>query len=233
MNRADLQMYLWFYEWNLFEAVVQGEHTPGNWPPHKTIGADGKHATVTHPGMALQVAARDDGAQLGLSVRNESDHDWPEVAAIIPCFNPGAPEIESAPPTQAFYDEEHQRTWFASRAGLELLTNRAIHFNHALRPAIDDRSQDERFVFSDKWPTSPVDAAAGLLLRESSDGRWVAGIAWDDFVSAQGHNPWRCMHLSIRLGPLRRGETKELRGRLYLMESTKEACYKAFKQEFA
>jgi hypothetical protein len=226
-------MYLWFYEWNLFDAVVQGEHTRGYWTPQKTLGPDFDYGKLAHPGLELQATARDDGADMQLNVVNESDHDWPDAAAIIPCFNPGAPENELVPPTEAFCDEAHDRTWFASQYGLELLTDRAIHFNAALRPAVDARSREGQFVFSQKWPTSPSDAAAGFIIRESSDRRWVAGLAWEDFLSAQGHNPWRCMHLSIRVGPLARGQARQLRGRLYLMQSSRQACYELFKREFS
>jgi hypothetical protein len=188
---------------------------------------------LSHAGLALQVVTGETGARFSLAVRNESDHDWPGVAAIVPCFNPGASESGLAPPTQAFHDEGHERTWFASALGLQLLTSRAIHFNAALRPAVEARSRNGHFVFSEKWPTSPIDATAGIIVRESSDGRWVTGIAWEDFLSAQGHNPWHCMHLGIRVGPLASGEARELRGRLYLMPGTKETCYEAFRQEFA
>ncbi len=62
---------------------------------------------------------------------------------------------------------------------------------------------------------------------------WVAGIARERFVSAQGHNPWRCMHLSIRVGPLKRGESRNVRGRVLLFPGTKEMCMERFKAEFS
>ena len=36
-----------------------------------------------------------------------------------------------------------------------------------------------------RWPTAEPNARAGLLIRESNDGRWVTGIAWEDYVSVQ------------------------------------------------
>jgi hypothetical protein len=233
MDRPDLRMYLWFYEWNLFDAVIRGEHTPGSHIPQKIVGPESDHGTLLHGGLELKVETGEAGARFSLAVRNESDHDWPDVATIIPCFNPGSQESGLAPPTHAFFDEGHERTWFASAQGLQLLTGRAVHFNAALHPAVEARSRNGRFAFSEKWPTSPIDATAGLIVRESSDGRWVTGIAWEDFLSVQGHNPWRCMHLGIRVGPLASGEARDIRGRLYLMPGTKEPCYETFRQEFA
>lgn len=94
-----------------------------------------------------------------------------------------------------------------------------------------ERNNDQ-FVFSSKWPTSDVDAHGGLLLRESDDETWVMGIAWESFISAQGHNPWSCMHLSIAVGPLAPGETKTVRGKMYLFKGTKEDCLERFNRDF-
>ena len=92
---------------------------------------------------------------------------------------------------------------------------------------------DGRFVFSEKWPTSDRDAYAGLMARESNDKQWVMGIAWESYISAQGHNPWECMHLSIRVGPLKQGQTKTIRGKIYLFKGSKEDCLRRFKKDFS
>ena len=104
------------------------------------------------------------------------------------------------------------------------------------RPAVekwDKERGDGKFVFSEKWPTSSRDARAGLLVRESEDRKWTMGIAWESFISAQGHNPWRCTHLSIRVGPLKKGEKKTIRGRIYLLNGSKEDCLKHFEKDFS
>ena len=78
------------------------------------------------------------------------------------------------------------------------------------------------------WQVSEV--AAMEFFR--SQGNWVAGIAWADFLSAQGHNPWYCMHLSVCVGPLKRGESKTVKGRIYLFEGDGEACLEKYKRDF-
>ena len=108
---------------------------------------------------------------------------------------------------------------------------REIHFNHQCHEdlaAWDRERADGQFVFADKWPPSPRDAHKGLMVRESSHGRYAMGVAWDSFLSAQGHNPWNCMHLSIKVGPLPQGQTKSIGGRIYLLEGRKEDCLQAF-----
>jgi len=41
------------------------------------------------------------------------------------------------------------------------------------------------------------------------------------------------MHLSVKVGPLKRGETSEIRGKMYLFQGSKEDCLKRFQNDFA
>jgi hypothetical protein len=175
---------------------------------------------------------------MSLQITNTTDYYWSEIAAIIPCFNPGGPfgEVKLNP---IFLDKKYENTYFIGHEGIELIKGeypREIHFAHECYPQVmmwEKEQMDGNFVFSDKWPTSPRDAYAGLIIRESDNHKWVMGIAWESFLSAQGHNPWRCMHLSVRVGPLRKGETKTIRGKMYLFKGSKEDCYRLFKADFS
>jgi hypothetical protein len=229
-NRKELRMYLWFYEWNLFEAFRHGQHTAGNHFPTKELSKDGRNGVLKHPGLHLEVTAQNDGADLALTVTNDTAHDWPLIAAIIPCFNPGDGQV--VPRTETFVDDAHERTWFLGDDGLVRLVKRDIHFNSKFRDEIDAETNNGEYVFSHKWPTSPMDAQHGLLLRESVDKKWTAGIAWQDFISIQGHNPWKCMHQSIRVGPLKPAETKKIKGRIYLFKGTKDECLQKYREDF-
>jgi len=231
----EMRMYLWFYEWHLFDAVDPGQHTPGPHEPNIEVSSDGSKATLTHPGRVIDVTAREDGADLTFTVTNESDRAWPDIAGLIPCFNPGgSSDTEIVQPNPRMFDDAHERTWFVGAGGLENLVRRDIHFNSDLRETIDAEANDgNEFAFTRKWPTSHHNAEAGLILRESTDLEWVAGIAWDRFVSAQGHNPWRCMHLATKIGPLAPGESTTLKGRIYLFGGTAAAAYRRFREEFS
>jgi hypothetical protein len=191
-------------------------------------------ATIDAEGLQLTVRAVRDGAELTLEVTNRSAYAWPEIAGIIPCFNPGAPLRNAAQfpraPLNAQFDNTN--TWYVGESGLEKLIGRDIHFNAGLRGKVDAQAEDGRFVFSEKWPTSPDDAHWGLLVRESTDGEWVTGIAWDRFLSAQGHNPWSCMHLCVNVGPLAPGESQTIHGRIYLFPGTRDECHDRFRQDF-
>ena len=229
--------YFWFYEWHLFDAVAKGEHTQGTheWP--WTVNAKGTLAQMDSPCLKMNVKAAENGAELTLDVTNTTDYDWPEIAALIPCFNPGNP-VKPQEQNPIFLDEGHEHTFFLGAEGLDLIKGRyprEIHFNRQYRRAImawDKERKNGKFVFDKKWPTSGRDAHAGLLVRESQDKKWTMAIAWDAFLSAQGHNPWSCMHLSIRVGPLGKGQSKTISGRIYLIKGSKEDCLKLFKKDF-
>jgi hypothetical protein len=229
--------YFWFYEWHLFDAVAKGEHTHGTHQWKWNVNAKGTQARMNSEWLKMKVRAVEDGAVMTLEITNTSDHDWPEIAAIIPCFNPGNP-TKKAEQNQIFLDEKHEHTYFLGANGLDLIRGkypREIHFNRKYRPAImawEKERKNGKFVFSEKWPTSDRDAYAGLLVRESEDKKWTMGIVWESYISAQGHNPWRCMHLSIRVGPLKKGRTKTIGGKIYLLRGSKEDCLEHWIKDF-
>ncbi len=220
-----MRVYLWFYEWNMFEAREPGQHTGGSyeWPKH--VSDDGMVATVGPDDLRVTIKAAPDGAEMKLEVVNRSGHDWPELAAVIPCFNPGPEESRNR-------QFANTKTYFHGSQGLDRLRKREIHFSDALRPLLDQISPDGQFVFSHKWPTSPRNAVGGLIIRESTDGKWVTGIAWEDSLSSQGHNPWECMHLSVLVGPLKRGERKTIRGKVYLFQGARADCFRRYQADF-
>lgn len=229
-------MYLWFYEWNMFEAMQAGQHTHGTYQLERKLTAAGSEAVTESPAVALTVRAVPGGAELSVRITNRTDYVWPEIAGIIPCWNPG--QVKGTNPSDPlplntnFSDPGRNKTFFLAASGLTPLTSRAIHFNASHRAAVDRAATAGTFLFSSKWPTSDVNATAGLLVRESEDGRWVTGVAWEDFLSVQGHNPWNCMHACIRAGALKPGESRTIRGRLYLLHGKKEDVVARFAHDF-
>jgi len=241
-DTPGMAVFYWFYEWNMFDAVAPGQHTQGTFHSSRTISPDRTQAVLELPGLRLSVGVVLDGAELQLRVANNTAHAWPALAGIIPCLSPG--RLESAartPAASTFYhvplntqlaDPDRQRTYFLARQGLLPLTSRDIHFCEHLRATVDRASDQGRFVFTSKWPTSEVNAVAGLLIRESMDGQWVTGVGWEDFLSVQGHNPWNCLHACVRVGPLAPGQTKTIRGKLYLLRGSRSDCLQRFRKDF-
>ncbi len=238
---SGMALYYWFYEWNMFEAMSPGQHTSGSFHSARKLNPEGTEATLEHPGLRLSMSAVAGGADLRLQVTNTTGYDWPELAGIIPCWSPGSkeparttetPKFFHVPRNTQFVDPERKRTYFLAGDALTPLASREIHFNSDLRVAVDRASDHGQFAFSKKWPTSAANAQAGLLIRESADGQWVTGVAWEDYLSVQGHNPWNCMHACVRVGPLARKQTKTIRGKLYLFRGTKAACLAKFRADF-
>lgn len=236
----DMQVFLWFYEWHLFDAVLPGIHTHGvvDWSIfRKSINESRTEGFMEKEDMRLDMKSVPDGIDIVLTIQNTSNHDWPEIASIIPCFNPG-PEQNRFPDytvsrNEQFLDFDSTHTYFIGPEGITLLNNRAIHFNHLLRPQVEKVRRDSgAFIFDSKWPTSSIDAYEGLIIRESINRKWVTGIAWEGFLSSQGHNPWLCMHLSVQVGPLKPGEKKEIRGKIYLFQGTKKDCHARYLRDF-
>jgi len=227
------RMYLWFYEWNLFNAVYEGQHTPGYQTPSKMLDREHYQGKLFHPNMNLLADSTKDSVDLLLTITNDTNHDWPQIASIIPCFNPGGLDsCIKVVPTLHFFDDAHERTWFLGKDGVEGLEGHAIHFDEKLREEINEQACEGKFGFSEKWPTSERNASIGLIVRESCDKSWVSGIGWEQFVVVQAHNPWRCMHVSICVGPLKQGQTKEIKGKVYLFPGSKEMCFEKFLGEF-
>jgi hypothetical protein len=230
------EMFFWIYEWNMFEAMNRGQHTHGTYKLPRRLAPDGSEGVVEAPELHLTLRAVDDGAELVLRVTNRTSHPWPEVAGIIPCWNPG--QVAGTNPSMPLplnrnlADPWRKNTFYLSAGGLTPLDSRAIHFNARYRAAVEAISDRGRFAFSNKWPTSGEDATAGLIVRESEDGRWVTGIAWEDYLSVQGHNPWSCLHAAVRVGGLKPGESRTVRGRLYLFRGTRDDCVGRFRRDF-
>jgi hypothetical protein len=227
-EQSDMRVYLWFYEWHMFGAMKPGQHTNGTWKNRVSVRDDALAAEIEseNPGLSLDMRAVADGAELILHVTNEQNRPWPQLASIIACFNPGP---------QATRNRQFANTnsWFHSADGLKQLAIKApreIHYNYALRRAIDAQADDGKFVWSSKWPASEVDAIDGLIIRESTDGTWVTGIAWNRFLSAQGHNPWECMHLSAHVGPLEPRQTRTVTGRIWLFRGNRNDLLSRYRQ---
>ncbi len=91
LEQKDMAVYLWFYEWNMFDARQKGVHTSGTYHMNRRLTEDERTATIKTRDMRLVIRAATDGAELLLEITNQTEHHWPAIAGIIPCFNPGAP----------------------------------------------------------------------------------------------------------------------------------------------
>lgn len=213
----------------MFGALQEGLHTATGEQRFRAGGA-GRRAGVGTVGATLSATVGADGLDLSLSVANLTDRDWPPLAAVVPCLSPGQEGDE--PVTGCLADEGHEHTYYYGESGLERLDEREIHYLQSVRDRVRERRPDGGYPWDEKWPEADRPAVESLLVREAVGEDWSVGIAWADSVSAQGHNPWNCMHLSARVGPLPAGHTTTVRGKLYLLPGGPERVRERYEADF-
>jgi hypothetical protein len=80
-------------------------------------------------------------------------------------------------------------------------------------------------------PLSPIVPSNGLIGAFSSDESMVFATAWQPYQELfQGVA--RCLHADLRLGGLQAGETKQIRGKIYLVPNDIPALLKRYQADF-
>jgi hypothetical protein len=80
-------------------------------------------------------------------------------------------------------------------------------------------------------PLSSLVPASGLTGAFSRDERWIAAAAWEPYQELfQG--VVSCMHADFRIGGLKAGETKRIRGKLYVTPADVDALVKRYQRDF-
>ncbi|MGC6467757.1 MAG: hypothetical protein ACON38_10720 [Akkermansiaceae bacterium] len=80
-------------------------------------------------------------------------------------------------------------------------------------------------------PLSSEVPSNGLIGCVSSDKKWLMATAWEPYQELfQG--VIRCLHSDFRIGGLDPGETKDIRGVIYLMKNDSEALLRRYENDF-
>ncbi len=80
-------------------------------------------------------------------------------------------------------------------------------------------------------PLNPRIPSNGLIGCTSADDKWVWATAWEPYQELfQGVA--RCLHSDLRIGGLAPGETKVIRGKIYLLPNNIPALQKRYEQDF-
>ena len=80
-------------------------------------------------------------------------------------------------------------------------------------------------------PLSPLVPSNGLCGAYSSDGRQILAIAWEPYQEIfQG--VVACMHNDFRIGGLKPGETKIIRGKIYVTAADEKKLLERFERDF-
>jgi hypothetical protein len=80
-------------------------------------------------------------------------------------------------------------------------------------------------------PLSSLVPSHGLCGCISADDQWILGVVWEPYQEVfQG--VVTCIHADFRIGGLAAGETKTIRGRLYLLAGDEQALLAAYQRDF-
>lgn len=80
-------------------------------------------------------------------------------------------------------------------------------------------------------PISTIVPALSLIGCLSSDGSSLLATAWDN-TQELFQGVITCIHADTRIGGLKAGETKRLRGKIYLMDAEVDALLKQYRRDF-
>jgi hypothetical protein len=80
-------------------------------------------------------------------------------------------------------------------------------------------------------PLSPLVPSSGLTGAFSHDEQWIVATAWEPYQELfQG--VITCMHADFRIGGLKAGESKTIRGKLYVVPADVERLVRRYEQDF-
>jgi hypothetical protein len=80
-------------------------------------------------------------------------------------------------------------------------------------------------------PLSPLVPSNGLTGCFSADNKQIMAVAWEPYQEIfQG--VITCIHSDFRLGGLKPGETKEIRGKIYLVDANVDALVERYERDF-
>jgi len=230
-------------EVNYLEAYCRAGSTDADWVKHTVIPHRAELISLSADRKTLKL--RDtlaDGVVVYHTIRAGTD----DVDFRLVAHNPG-PKSSEAHWAQACVRLGNFTGFPASSTNLDdylpqcflILSNRVTRF-----PEIQPWVKAARYVPGQTWcplhvprtdvnprPLSPVVPDDGLIGAFSGDGQWIFATAWEPYQELfQG--VIRCLHSDLRLGGLQPGETKQIRGRIYLMKSDPEALRDRYARDF-
>jgi hypothetical protein len=218
------------------EAFCRSGSTKRDWQqttiPHKTelISADkqGKRIglrTVVEPNVEVihEIRAGRDEVDFRLTLKNKGDR-FADVQWFQPCMRVGAF-------TGMKQDDYHRRCFIVTKQGLTTLdkirrTEDALYRGGQVYvpSGIDLNDVNPRPISLDP----PVNGLIGCF---SSDDRQLLAMAWDK-TQELFQGVIVCIHNDPRVGGLQSGETKQLRGKIYLLKNEPDALLKRYRRDF-
>lgn len=226
---------------NYLEAYCRAGSTDADWVKHTVI----PHRSETLAANAETVRIRDvlaDGVTVEHTITARGDEIDFQLVAHNP--TPSASEAHWAQPCvrlSAFtgFDEK------TANNATDYLPKCFVFIDGKLtRMPFEPWATEARYVPGQVWaapgvprtdvnprPLSPLTPSNGLIGCFSADDRWIFATAWEPWQELfQGVA--RCLHSDFRIGGLAPGETKNIRGKLYVVPADAEALRKRYERDF-
>ncbi len=230
---------------NYLEAYCRAGSTDADWVQHTVI----KHTSelVSQSEDAKVLKLRDTLAD-GLAVAHTITAGADEVDFRLTAHNPTATRSE------AHWAQACPR--LGSFSGFDPLVTKSKDLDDYLpkcfvfldgkleRLPTRDWAKDARYIPGQVWcpkhvprtdvnprPLSPFVPSNGLIGVFSGDEKWIFATAWEPYQELfQGVA--RCVHADFRLGGLQPGETKQIRGKIYLLPNDVPALLARYARDF-
>lgn len=228
---------------NYLEAYCRPDSTDADWVEHTLVGHRTELVELTGDGQRMRLRCHvqdglrvehdirvvDDGVSFHLTVTNTADRlneaHWAQPCVRLGDFagaetdDPRCPDIK--------------------------LSNSFIFLDGRLsRLPTQPWATEARYVPGQVWvprsvprtdvnprPLSELVPSNGLIGCFSQDGRWLLAIAFEPYQELfQGVA--RCLHSDFRIGDVQPGETKEIRGKIYLLCNDPDLLLRRYHRDF-
>jgi hypothetical protein len=218
------------------EAFCRSGSTKRDWHqttiPHKTelLAADKeghqlKLRTRVEPSVLIehQIRSGADEVDFRLQIRN-SGGEPVDVQWFQPCMRVGRF-------TGLQQNNYINKSFIFTKAGLTMLdkTRRTEDAIYRGGQVYVPRGVDQNDV--NPRPVSPDVPANGLIGCVSSDDTYLLATAWDQ-TQELFQGVIVCLHNDPRIGGLKPGETKSLRGKVYIMKNDPDALLARYRRDF-
>jgi hypothetical protein len=218
------------------EAFCRSGSTHRDWHqttiPHKTELVEGDRQgrrlrlrTLVEPSIVVEhdIRARRDNVEFRLEAHN-AGREFVDVQWFQPCMR-----VDRFTGLQQ--SNYMERSFIFTADGLKTMnqtrrTEEAIYRGGQVYvPAGIDRND------VNPRPLSPEVPANNLVGCFSSDGRWLLATAWDQ-TQELFQGVIVCLHADPRIGGLKPGETKRLRGKVYVLPNDPAALLQRYRRDF-
>lgn len=228
---------------NYLEAYCRAGSTDADWVKHTYVGhrtelvslsADGKEMKLrceVKDGLIVDhlITAGDDEVTFGLTVRNPTDH-VNEAHWAQPCVRLGEfAGTETANPKCV--DIRLAQSFIFLEGKVAMMPTQPWAATARYIPGQVWCPKDVPRTDVNPRPLSSLVPSNGLIGCFSLDQKWLFAMAFEPYQELfQGVA--RCLHSDFRIGELKPGESRKVRGKIYLMHKDVEALLKRYTADF-